>query len=206
MKTKILIADDHSVVRIGLSTLLRTDKTLSVIGEAEDGEEAIAKTLALKPDIVIIDLVMPIVDGAVAADRILHEMANPPKIIILTTFGNANSLGKAIDVGVSGVLLKSAPDEELLEMIHRVMQGERVISPEVKQLLHREPPIPELSSRQRQVLEAVVEGLNNREIAIRLSLSPESVKEYLSNVFEKLGAANRTEAVAIAMRRHLIDS
>lgn len=202
-KIKVLVADDHALMRIGLTTLFKTDPLLSVVGEAPDGKAAIEMTRMFSPDVVVLDLMMPCVSGLEALLSIKTEMPET-KIVILTTFAISDAIAQAIDGGVEGALLKSAPNEELLDTIHRVAAGDRVISNEIKELLNQDPPLPPLSPRQRQLLEAVAQGLSNKEIAVRLDLKPNSVKGYFDILFDKLGATTRSEAVAIALRKHLL--
>ncbi len=202
-KIKVLVADDHALMRIGLTTLFKTDPLLSVVGEAPDGKAAIEMTRMFSPDVVVLDLMMPCVSGLEALLSIKTEMPET-KIVILTTFAISDAIAQAIDGGVEGALLKSAPNEELLYTIHRVAAGDRVISNEIKELLNQDPPLPPLSPRQRQLLEAVAQGLSNKEIAARLDLKPNSVKGYFDILFDKLGATTRSEAVAIAIRKHLL--
>lgn len=202
-KIKVLVADDHALMRIGLTTLFKTDPLLSVVGEAPDGNAAIEMTRMFSPDVVVLDLMMPCVSGLEAILSIKTEMPET-KIVILTTFAISDAIAQAIDGGVEGALLKSAPNEELLDTIHRVAAGDRVISNEIKELLNQDPPLPPLSPRQRQLLEAVAQGLSNKEIAVRLDLKPNSVKGYFDILFDKLGATTRSEAVAIALRKHLL--
>lgn len=202
-KIKVLVADDHALMRIGLTTLFKTDPLLSVVGEAPDGKAAIEMTRMFSPDVVVLDLMMPCVSGLEAILSIKTEMPET-RIVILTTFAISDAIAQAIDGGVEGALLKSAPNEELLDTIHRVAAGDRVISSEIKELLNQDPPLPPLSPRQRQLLEAVAQGLSNKEIAARLDLKPNSVKCYFDILFDKLGATTRSEAVAIALRKHLL--
>ena len=126
------------------------------------------------------------------------------KVIVLTTFASSNVIARAIDEGADGALLKSSSNDELLNAIHVVRARGKAISDEVRELLRSDPPLPELSTRQRQILEAVAEGLTNKEIATRLSLHPESVKSYLDALYEKLGASTRAEALGIALRKNLL--
>lgn len=202
-KIKVLVADDHALMRIGLTTLFKTDPLLSVVGEAPDGKAAIEMTRMFSPDVVVLDLMMPCVSGLEALLSIKTEMPET-KIVILTTFAISDAIAQAIDGGVEGALLKSAPNEELLDTIHRVAAGDRVISNEIKELLNQDPPLPPLSPRQRQLLEAVAQGLSNKEIAARLDLKPNSVKGYFDILFDKFGVTTRSEAVAIAIRKHLL--
>ena len=202
-KIRVLVADDHALMRMGLATLFKTDPVLTVVGEAEDGQQAIDKTAEAKPDIVVLDLMMPVISGADAL-RIIKQKRPEAKVVILTTFAISDVLSRALEEGADGALLKSTPNEELLDIIHRVADGERYVSDEVKELIRSDPPLPPLSPRQRQILEAVAKGLSNKEIATKLNLKPDSIKSYFDILFNKLGASSRAEAVAIAIRKHLL--
>ena len=202
-KIRVLVADDHALMRMGLATLFKTDPVLTVVGEAEDGQQAIDKTAEAKPDIVVLDLMMPVISGADAL-RIIKQKRPEAKVVILTTFAISDVLSRALEEGADGALLKSTPNEELLDIIHRVADGERYVSDEVKELIQSDPPLPPLSPRQSQMLEAVAKGLSNKEIAAKLNLKPDSIKSYFDILFNKLGASSRAEAVAIAIRKHLL--
>ena len=200
---KILIADDHAIVRMGLTTLLAAQNDFSVVGEASNGEQAVSRALELRPDVVIMDLVMPKKDG-VAATAELKEMLPTSRCLILTSFGTAEQLQAALNSGAAGILLKSASNSRLIAAIRTIATGKSVIADDVKQLLATETPIQELSPRQREILESITRGLSNVQIALQLDISPESVKTHMTKLFAKLGAANRSEAVAIALRKHLL--
>ena len=202
-KIRVLVVDDHALIRPGLSTLFKTDPDLAVVGEAEDGRQAIEKLDEARPDIVVLDLMMPGIPGI---DTLLSIKAKSPetKVVILTTFAISDVLNRALAAGADGALLKSATNDELLETIHRVAAGERCVSVEVRELMHSDPPLPPLSPRQMQILEAAAKGLSNKEIAAELKIEPDSVKGYFGILFDKLGAASRAEAVAIALRKHLL--
>ena len=199
----ILIADDHKIVRLGLKALFATARDMKVVGEAEDGDEAIAKALALKPDVIVMDLMMPKRDG-VSASQELHERLPSARIVILTSYGASDTIAVALQAGATGAVMKSADYESLLAAIRSVAKGETFISPEVRQLLAIDPPTPALSPRQRDVLDGFVRGLSNSEIATQLGLSRATVKDYVESLLSKLGAANRAEAVAIALRKQLL--
>lgn len=204
-KIRILIADDHAIVRMGLCTLLDAQEDFEVVGEAGNGEQAVARALKLRPDVVVMDLVMPKRDG-VAATAELREKLPTARCLILTSFGTSKELKSALDAGSAGILLKSTANGKLVSAIRKIAAGKPVIADDVGQLIAEEPPIPELSPRQREILESLTRGLSNNEIALQLDISAESVKTHMTKLFEKLGAANRTEAVAIATRKHLLDT
>ena len=200
---RVLIADDHLIVRMGLVTLLENSPGIVVVGDAEDGNEAVRKTLKLKPDVVIMDLMMPEKDGTLATAEI-KAAAPEVKILILTTFAASDTIAKALAAGASGAILKSAPKARLLEAIRAVASGRQSIADDVKDILAEDPPAPELTARQAEILKSVTLGLTNRDIASQLGISPTVVKEHLNATFGKLGAANRAEAIAIALRKHLL--
>ena len=202
-KVRVLIADDHSVVRMGLVSLLGTAKNVEIAGEAVNGEDAVRKALKLRPDIVVMDIVMPKKDGVAATEEILAA-APETKVLILTTFGTSDDISRALKAGATGAIMKSATNRELLAAVQSVAQGKRFISAEVEGILANDPPIPELSQRQSEILESISRGLTNKEIATQLDISLESVKSHVKVILEKLEASSRTEAAAIAQRKILL--
>ena len=201
--TTILIADDHAIVRMGLASLIGTQDGLEVIGDAEDGEAAVAKALKLKPDVVIMDLMMPKKAGETATAEI-HAALPDTKIVILTTFGTSDGIANALNAGASGALMKSAPNSQLVKTIRAVARGERAIAEEVERLMEEDPPAKALTPRQMEILDGLTRGLTNQDIAKELGIREDRVKGHVNTIFAKLGAANRTEAVAIALRKHLL--
>ena len=202
-RIKVLIADDHAIVRMGLASILGTKKDLEVVGDAEDGADAVRKAQKLQPDVVLMDIVMPEMDGATATAEI-HRLLPTAKVLILTSFGEADGIAHALKAGASGALMKNIDYSELVEAIHEVAKGGRVIAPEINRILKESPPIPELTDRQREILLSMSRGLTDADIAKQLNLTPNSVREHITTIFSKLGAANKTEAVAIALRKHLL--
>ena len=202
-KTKLLLVDDHAIFRRGLASLLNTVSDFCVVGEAEDGAMAIRRIGELNPDIVIMDLMMPVMDGAAATLEILRKHPQT-KILILTTFGSFNGLATALDAGAAGALLKNIDNDDLVRVLQDVANGKVVVSPEIQRILKDDPPTPELSRRQLEILDLLAKGHTNGEIADRLSLQEDSVKKVVNAIFEKIGARNRAEAVAIALRKHLL--
>ena len=200
---KVMLVDDHAVLRMGLAALLGTRKEIAVAGEADDGEEALRKYPKLRPDVVIMDLMMPGMDGTETTRRLIEKHPEA-KVMILTTFGTADALGHALEAGALGAILKTAKLPELVKCIVSVAAGKRWVAPDVGQILTENPPVDKLSPRQQQILESVARGLSNEDIATQLGISVPVVKEHIKNLFEKIGAANRAEAVAIAMKKHLI--
>lgn len=202
-KLRVLLADDHLVVRIGLSALIDKQADMSVIGEATDGAEAIELAGKLTPDVIVMDIMMPGTGGAEATIRIKREHPDV-KILILTTFGSSPDVRRALDAGASGALSKDALQAELLNAIRRVANGECVIDKEIKSSLAVIPPASTLSARQIEVLRLVAKGFDNKEIARLLELSVDGVKKHLKVIFASLGAASRTEAVSIALNDGLL--
>ena len=202
-KIRILVADDHAIVRVGLVTLLGRVPDFEIVGEAGNGAVAVSKALKLTPDVVVLDLVMPKMDG-VEATAALHEKLPDTKVLILTSFGTSENLSRALNAGAVGAILKNAANSELVSTIRRVAAGKRTVSPEIENMLANDPPVPELSPRQRDILESITRGLTNNQIAMQFEISPESVKTHIAKLFEKIGAASRSEAVSIALRKHLL--
>ena len=200
---RILIADDHALLRHGLVMVFALHKDLSVVGEAKNGIEALRLAKATSPDVVIMDLSMPRMDG-VEATRQIHEAVPSAKILILTTFGTSADVARAIREGASGALVKDSDDDELIRAIRNVAAGKQVFSREIKAMLKNEPEPPELTKRQCELLSSIVKGLASDAIAADLGISAYSVNQQLDAIRKKLGAANRTEAVAIALRKHLL--
>lgn len=202
-KTRVLVADDHAIVRMGLTSLLGTSPQFDVVGEAFDGEDAVRKSLELHPDVVIMDISMPRMDG-IAATAALHEKAPDIKVILLTTFNSSESIAQGLKAGAVGAMLKNTDNEELLRTIQAIAEGQRVITNEVERLLEEDPPLPDLSPRQLEIIESIAHGFTNREIAVRLDISIESVKSHIKILLEKLGAASRAEAASIAIKKRLL--
>ena len=202
-KTQILIADDHAVMRMGLTALFDTVSEFKIIGEASTGLEAVDKAHTLKPDIIIMDLMMPIMDG-VAATRKIQQDIPETKVLLLTTFGTSDGIAQALAAGATGAILKSASNEELIAAVHTVASGKLFIAKDVQKLLKNEPPVQPLTERQLEILSFVTRGLTNQDIAKALGIRVDSVGQNLSTIFAKLGAANRAEATSIALRKQLL--
>ena len=200
---RILIADDHALLRHGLMMVFALHKDLTVVGEAKNGVEALRLAKATSPDVVIMDLSMPGMDG-VEATRQIHEAVPSARILILTTFGTSADVARAIREGASGALVKDSDDDELVRAIRNVAAGKQAFSREIKAMLRSEPEPPELTERQRELLSSIVKGLSSDAIATNLGISAYSVNQQLDAIRKKLGASNRTEAVAIALRKHLL--
>lgn len=202
-KINILVADDHMIVRIGLVALLSSEPDLHVVAEADDGKDAIAKTLKHRPDIVVMDLMMPGMDG-VAATAEIKAKCPTARVILLTSYSTSDGISHALDAGADGAVLKTADDTMLLTAIRKVAQGETYVAPTIRKMLAANPPAPDLTERQRKVLDAMSRGLTNKGIAAELGICEARVAEHVNNIFTKLEASNRVEAVAIALRKHLL--
>ena len=201
-KIALLLVDDHSIVRLGLKALLNYEKDMAVVGEAKNGEEALRLVRQLQPDVVIMDLLMPKMNGADATRQIRSERPDT-KVIILTSYGTSADLARAVANGAVGAQIKDTPPQKLLAAIRAVAAGKTAYASELKPLLN-EPPPPELTDLQMRILGSVVRGLSNNEIATEFGLSLISTKRQIASIFEAIGAANRAEAVGIALNKHLL--
>ena len=204
-KISILIADDHLIVRTGLAALLGTEHDFQVVGQAKNGIEAVRETIRLQPDVVIMDLMMPRKDGVEATAEITAK-APSARIILLTTFGTSDGIAHGLAAGAKGAILKNADNTELVKAIRKVAKGGEFLSQEIQQQLLADPPIPKLTPRQKEILTQMVRGLTDRDIALLFGIRQDGVNDHVSAILAKLGAANRTEAVAIAMRKHIVES
>ena len=210
-KIRILVADDHSIMRVGLVSLLSREKDMTVVGEAETGDEAVAKARALKPDVVVMDLMMPTLPGAEATRQITSETEEEssdgqtrPRVLIFTSYGTSADLARAVLNGASGVLLKNAPTRDLPQAIRKVLAGEKVMSRDVQSFVE-EGNQTSLTRRQLQQLELAARGFTNQEIADQLNVSLITIKKQFSDIFVRLHISNRAEAISFAVQRHLIE-
>ena len=204
-KLKVLIVDDHAIVRDGLAAILKFQKDMTVVGEADDGQSAIQKAQELHPDVILMDLMMPNMNGADATAAIKQNLPGT-QILLLTSYGTSAELSRAFRNGATGAITKSLPKEELLAAIRNVAAGQRVASPEVAQTLKEEADMPSLTPRQLEILRSLTRGLTNDDIAREFGLSKAGVKFHLLTIFRKLNVANRTEAVGLASRKHLFQT
>ena len=200
---RVLIVDDHAVLRMGLSSLLKSQNGFDVVGEASGGGIALKKARELKPDVVIMDLMMPDMDGIESTRRLILQSPEA-KVMILTTFGTSDGISAALEAGALGAIMKNAEPVELIKAIRTVASGQQYLSKEITRIMADEPPVPSLSPRQLEILQSIERGLSNGDIARQLDISVDVVKEHTRILFAKLGAANRAEAVAIALRKHLL--
>lgn len=201
-KTTILLVDDHAFMRMGIRTLVDFQPDMKIIGEADDGDTAVRLVHELQPDVVVMDLMMPNMDGAEATKLIL-EASPQSRIVILSSFGTSAEMARAISFGASGAVLKESPTENLLTAIRTVSTGGKAIDQQVARSV-RNIQLPKFTERQEAVLYSITRGLSNDDIATQLGISKPRVKQHLNEIYEKLGAANRAEAVAIAIRNHLL--
>ena len=208
---RVLIVDDHTVVRDGLSAMLEPQEDITVVGEAADGAAGVEEAGRLLPDVVLMDLRMPELDG-VGAMRRIHEDHPEINFLVLTTFDTDEYIYDAIEAGAKGFLLKDASREDLFKAVRAVARGESLIEPGIAarvlnrfaQLSREAAPQELLSERERQVLELLAKGSANKEVATALSLSESTVKTHVANIFQKLGVNDRTSAVTQALQRGII--
>ena len=204
---RVFIAEDHPIVRRGVKDLLETEPDIQLVGEAVNGQQAVGMVAELQPDVVLMDLVMPVMDGIEATRQIRSQNQNV-RILVLTSFATDDKVFPAIKAGASGYLIKDTPPEDLLRAIRQVQRGEVSLHPVIAQKLLKEisgpteqPPAAEaLTAREVEVLQLVAHGLNNQEIAERLVLSVATVYTHVSNILAKLHLASRTQAALYAVR------
>jgi NarL family two-component system response regulator LiaR len=205
---RVMIVDDHDMVRSGLEVMLETCDDLVLVGDTSSGEEAVQLCSQVRPDVVLMDLVMPGI-GGVEATRRLRERCPDTQIIALTSFKERELVQQALRAGAIGYLLKNVSIDELADAIRAAHLGKSTLAPEATQALIEattQPPPPgfDLTDREREVLGLMTEGLNNREIAERLTISRSTVKNHVSNILSKLGATSRTEAAILAVQHKLL--
>lgn len=206
---RIVIVDDHNMVRKGLAVLLDEFEDLEVVGEAGDGELAVDVCREKKPDVVLMDMIMPRMDG-VTATRAIREAVPSAQVIALTSFSDETNVQAALKAGAVGYLMKNISGDDLANAIRRAREGQSTLSPEAAQVLIKattRPPMlgHDLSEREREVLALMKEGLNNREIGERLVISSSTVKNHVSSILSKLGTISRTQAVALAIEQKLLE-
>jgi NarL family two-component system response regulator LiaR len=208
-RIRVLIVDDHAVVREGITTFLKVHRDLEMVGEASGGLEAIRLCGQLQPDVVLMDLVMPEMDGPTTI-RLINQTFPLIQVIALTSFGQEDMVRAALQAGAVSYLLKTISANELADAIRAASIGNSTLAPEAtRALIHAatQPPPPgnDLTSREREVLALIVKGYGNIEIGERLSVSPATIKTHLNNIFSKLHVTNRTEAATLAIQHHIIE-
>jgi NarL family two-component system response regulator LiaR len=205
---RVLLVDDHDMVRRGLAVFLRAFDDLLMVGEAEHGAEALQRCEALRPDVVLMDLIMPTMDGATAT-RLIREQFPDTQVIALTSFQEEGLVQRALQAGAIGYLLKNVSADELAAAIRAAHAGRPTLAPEATRDLIRagglsQAPGHDLTSREREVLGLMVQGLSNTAIAERLVVRSSTIKFHVSRILSKLGVTGRTEAVALALKHHLV--
>jgi DNA-binding NarL/FixJ family response regulator len=201
---RVLLAEDHPVVRVGLERMLANDSGIEVVGTAADGAEAVSLAEELRPAVVIMDISMPVMDGIEATRRIVAAHAGEVRVLVLTSFSAREQIMEALDAGASGYLLKDAEPQELLAGVRAAARGDAPLAPraarEVLTARAEQRPEVDLSPREHDVLVLVAEGLPNKRIAQRLEISEKTVKAHLTSIFQRIGVTDRTQAALWAQR------
>jgi NarL family two-component system response regulator LiaR len=205
---RIMLVDDHAMVRRGLATFLMVFDDFELVGEAENGEAALRLCAEVLPEVILMDMVMPGMDGA-SATRAIRQQFPQVQVIALTSFKEGEMIRNALEAGAIGYLLKDVSADDLARAIRAAHAGRATLSPEAAQALvetTNTPPAPglDLTEREREVLTLMIEGLNNTQIAGKLTVSPSTIKSHVSNILSKLGVASRTEAVTLALRHRIV--
>lgn len=203
---RVIVVDDHAVMRAGVIALLSPEPSIAIVGEADNGREAVALVEALAPDVALVDLRMPVLDGVAATERIIAGPA-PTRVLILTTYDTDVEIERAVEAGAIGYLLKDTTREQLVDAIRAAARGETVLAPKVAERLvarMRRPTQVALTGREVDVLNAVADGLSNADIGRRLVIGEATVKTHLLRVFAKLDVKDRTHAVMVALERGLL--
>ena len=205
---RVMLVDDHAMVRRGLATMLKVFDDLQLVGEAENGEAAVQLCAKVLPEVILMDMSLPVMDGA-AVTKAIRQRFPQTQIIALTSFKEGKLIKNALEAGAIGYLLKDVSADDLVWAIRAAHAGRATLSPEAAQALvesAHQPPAPglDLTEREREVLTLMIEGLNNTQIAGRLTVSPSTIKSHVSNILSKLGVASRTEAVTLALRNHIL--
>jgi DNA-binding NarL/FixJ family response regulator len=203
---RVILADDHTVMRAGVAALLADEPTVAIVGEAADGAEAVELVERLDPDVALLDLRMPVLDGVAATAKIVG--GSRTRVLILTTYDTDTEIERAVEAGAIGYLLKDTTRDQLVDAVHAASRGETVLAPRVAEKLvarMRRPAPVALTAREKEVLNGVADGLSNVDIAKRLIIGEATVKTHLLRVFAKLDVSDRTHAVVVALERGLLD-
>ena len=201
---RVLIVDDHIVVRLGLRTLIQSQPDMEVAAEASNGREVVDMAAKLHPDVILLDLRMPEC-GGVETVRRLHAAESAARVLILSSFGSEEEIYQALNAGALGYILKSTDSDELLKAIRQVHRGERWIPPGVAERYTERMHRPELTQREMEILRCIFQGQSNKEIAHQLSVAENTVKNHINNLLAKLGAKDRTQAAHLALTRGLLN-
>jgi DNA-binding NarL/FixJ family response regulator len=216
MAVRVLIADDQAMVRAGFRMILELEEDIEVVGEAQDGEQAVAAARRTRPDVIVMDVRMPRLDGVAATELVVGELDPPPHVLMVTTFNEDEPVYAALRAGAAGFLLKNAPPEQLVDAVRAVAAGEGLLAPEVTRRVieefARRSPAPaapavgldELTERELEVLRLMARGLSNAEIADRLVITPGTTKTHVGRILMKLGLGNRVQAVVLAYESGLV--
>ena len=218
MAVRVLLADDQAMVRTGFRMILELEEDIEVVGEAQDGEEAIAAARRTRPDVIVMDVRMPRVDGLEATRRLVAELDPAPRVLVVTTFDEDEPVYEALRAGAAGFLLKNAPPEQLVDAVRTVAGGDGLLAPEVTRRVieefARRSPAPaspraadalaELTERELEVLRLMARGLSNAQIADRLVITPGTAKTHVGRILMKLGLGNRVQAVVLAYETGLV--
>ena len=200
-----MLADDHMLMRMGLSTLINCEEDMKIVGEAKNGRQAVELAHALKPDIVIMDLMMPELSGA-EATKLIHDAYPEIKIMVLTSFATSKEMSDAIMNGADGALMKDTAADELIGSIRAIVAGKRLIPDRLMRQAAEDNITPKLSDRHLEILSSIAQGQSNSDIAKQYGLSEISIKKQVSKIFARLGVSNRSEAVALALRKQMLKS
>lgn len=202
-KIRILVAEDHLVARVGVTTIVNMQPDMEVVGEASNGQQAVEMFRKLQPDVALLDMRMPVMSGVEAAQKIRAEFSSA-HIVALTTYGGDEDIRRALAAGVQAYLTKDVLHDELLRAIRAVYVGQTYLPAGVAASLAAQMPRPDLSAREIQVLELIVQGLANKQIAYQLSIAEHTVKNHVKNILGKLGVQDRTQAATAAIQRGII--
>ena len=202
---RIMLADDHMLMRMGLSTLIDCEEDMKIVGEAKNGRQAVELAHALKPDIIIMDLMMPELSGA-EATKLIHDAYPEIKIMVLTSYATSKEMSDAIMNGADGALMKDTAADELIGAIRDIVAGKRLIPERLMRQAAEDNITPKLSDRHLEILSSIAQGQSNSDIAKQYGLSEITIKKQLSTIFARLGVSNRSEAVALALRKQILKS